>query len=169
MTTPVSVRLTADDIAYLSSMEVANASTPSEKIRALLRSEKRRRQGGRDVAETSAHVRELAWPAQGRIAQAEAELGRRSDFLMKLYERLPRFLGLALAGPADDRSAAGALGAFEGELLDETIGLMVETLELALTTDNRCVDPRAVEKRLDTTLELLELLKFTRERRKGED
>jgi len=168
MTTPVSVRLTTDDIAYLASMEVVNATTPSEKIRALLRNERRRRQGGRDVGETSAHVRELAWPAQARISRAETKLERRSDFIWKLYERLPRFFGLALAGPAEDETSIEALAKFEGELLNETLGLMVETLELALTTDNRCFDPTAVEKRLDTTLELLDLLKFARERRKGD-
>ena len=168
-TASLSVRVDDDDAAFLADLEIGDARTPSEKLRALLHAERRRQEGVNDPLEASDMFRDLLQPAKRRVRKLEAKTGARSDFLTKLYDRLPEIAGAAFSG-ADEKAkdVANNLAAFEKEMLDEVFALIQETLELGLVTHNRCYDPSGIEKRLAPVLEILELINMSRQRRKGE-
>ncbi|MEM9494913.1 MAG: hypothetical protein AAGA09_02825 [Pseudomonadota bacterium] len=168
-TASLSVRVDDDDAAFLAALEIEDARTPSEKLRALLHAERRRQEGVHDPVEAADMFRDLLKPAKRGVRRREMSAEQRSDFLAKLYERLPEIAGGAFAGPdARSKDLAGALKKFEAEMLDEVFAFIQETLELGLTTRARCHDPAAFEKRLAPVLEILELMNMSRKRRKGD-
>lgn len=167
-TTPLSVRVDDDDAAFLAALEIGDARTPSEKLRALLHAERRRQEGVDDPLEAADMFRDLLQPAKRRIRRRETKTGARSDFLMKLYDRLPEIAGAAFSGPDEKiKDSSKALTTFENDVLDNVFALVQETLELGLTTRNRCYDATGIEKRLAPVLEILELINMSKQRRKG--
>lgn len=168
-TTSLSVRVDDEDAAFLARLEIGEARTPSEKLRALLHAERRRQEGGGDPLEAADLFRDMLRPGKRRVRRLEAEAGMRSDFLLKLYDRAPEIMGPAFAGPDEERKdAASSLKKFEKEVLDNAFAFILETLELGLTTQNRCYDPIAIEKRIAPALEILELINISKSRRKGD-
>ena len=164
-TVPLSVRVTDSDAAFLAGLEIGGATTPSEKLRAILAAERSRVEGEGDPVQAFEVVRDMLRPAQRRTRRAESDLGLSSDFVRKLYDRLPEIAAIAFAGPGDqvDRDR---LVAFEGRLLDQVFALLQEVLELGLVERSRCYDPRAIRSRLDPVVELVGLIRMSRERRK---
>lgn len=168
-TTSLSVRVDDDDAAFLASLKIDEARTPSEKLRALLHAERRRHEGVEDPLEAADMFRDLMQPAKRRIRKLEMKTGARSTFLTKLYDRLPEVAGAAFSGPDEKpKDAAGNLTHFENEMLNDVFVFIQEVLELGLTSQNRCYDPAGIEKRLAPVLEILELINMSRQRRKGD-
>ena len=161
-TTSLSVRVDDDDAAFLAGLSLGDARTPSEKLRLLLQAERRRQEGIGDPLEAADMFRDLLAPAKQRIRRMEKETGARSDFAARLYERLPEIAGATFAGPgASKKEAAAALAAFESDILNDVFALILEILELGLTTKNRCYDSRGIKKRLRPLLEIIELINMS--------
>ena len=167
-TTSLSVRVDDDDAAFLADLEIGDARTPSEKLRALLHAERKRQVGVDDPIEEADMFRDLLQPAKRRIRRLETKSNLRSDFLTKLYNRLPEIAGAAFSGPDEKaKDATSNITGFESDMLNDVFAFIQETLELGLTTRNRCYDPAGIEKRLAPVLEILELINMSKERRKG--
>jgi hypothetical protein len=165
-TVPLSVRVSDDDAEFLAGLEISGATTPSEKLRAVLANERNRWERAQDPAEAAEFMRDLLRPAQRRVRKLEAEVHKSSDAVLKLYERLPELTAAAFAGPASDGDGK-SLTAFEARLLDQAFALLQEILELGLLSHSRCYDPQAIASRLGPVLELVELMRISQERRKG--
>src|SRR5436853_7896774 len=101
-TVPLSVRVSDDDAEFLAGLEISGATTPSEKLRAVLAAERNRWERAQDPAEAAEFIRDLLRPAQRRVRKLETELHRSSDAVLKLYERLPDVMASAFAGPPSD-------------------------------------------------------------------
>lgn len=169
-TTSLSVRVDDNDAAFLAGLDIGHARTPSEKLRMLLQAERRRQEGVGDPLDAADMFRDLLQPAKRRVRRLETSAGVRSDFLTKLYDRLPEISGTAFAGPSEKiKDASKTLENFEKDILTDVFALILEVLELGLTTQNRCYDPAGVEKRLAPVLEILELINMSEERRKRGD
>lgn len=165
-TVPLSVRVTDADAEFLARLEIPGATTPSEKMRAILAAERGRSEGASDIEQAFVVVHELLRPAQRRIRSLEAETGATSDFVRKLYDRLAEIVASAVVGPPEhaDRTA---LAAFEARLLDRAFAFIQEVLELGLLARSRCYDHDAIASRLGPVLELVELIRLSADRRKG--
>ena len=101
-TVPLSVRVSDDDAEFLAGLEISGATTPSEKLRAILTAERTRWERAQDPAEAAEFVRDLLRPAQRRVRRLEADAHKSSDAVLKLDERLPELTATAFAGPAGD-------------------------------------------------------------------
>ncbi|MEL6365245.1 MAG: hypothetical protein AAFR11_10455 [Pseudomonadota bacterium] len=168
-TVPLSVRVSDDDATFLAGTEIAGATTPSEKLRAMLAAERRRREGAEDPAEAVEMFADMLRPAQRRVRGLAEEADLSSEAIAKLYERLPELLGVAYSGPrrAKGEAAEIVLKRFEGRLLDQAFALLEDVLALGMLSEARCYDPDAISKRLGPVLELVELIRLSRERRDG--
>ena len=173
-TTTLSVRVDDDDAVFLASLDLGDARTPSEKLRALLQAERKRNQGIRDPVDAADVFRDLLQPARRRVRRFENEAGIRSDFLAKFFDRLSEMAGVAAAGPGKTtkggkaKDTAQTMEAFESDLLDEVFLFILESIELGLTQRNRCYDSSGIEKRLGPVLEILDLINISKERRRGD-
>lgn len=167
-TTSLSVRVDDDDAAFLAGLHVGDARTPSEKLRALLRSERRRQEGARNALEATDMVRDLLQASKRRMRELELDTGARSDFLKKVYDRLPEIAGLALAGPIDEEcDNSRSLEKFERLVINEVFSFVHEILELGLSPRNRVLDSETIESRLSAILEFIELINISKQRKEG--
>ncbi|MHA7773683.1 hypothetical protein [Roseibium sp. M-1] len=167
---PISVRLSDDDFEFLAGYEVQGARTPSDKMREILRLAREREEGTQDVATCEDMLRSMTRPAERRLRQMQRETGTRSDFVIKLYERLPEMVAeLVAAAPAPDKEpekssgkttgkATEELMRFEADLSAQLFALVEEIFNLGLTSQSRTYDPDLMDQRLEPILEIARLL-----------
>ncbi|MDJ0951239.1 MAG: hypothetical protein QNJ94_20195 [Alphaproteobacteria bacterium] len=164
---PISVRVSDEDAAFLARYEAPGARTPSDKIRAIIASARRRYEGSKDFTDFSELMREMVRPSERAVREAQRQAGVRSDFVFRLYERLPEMIAELVAGAPDERALPEELRKFEGELADQVFLLFEEVLDLGLTTKSRSYDPNLMKARLEPILEIVELINLSRNRKKG--
>ena len=164
----ISVRVSDDDAAFLAGLQVDDAKTPSEKLRALLSAEQRRQEGAQDPTEAVEMFSEMLRPAHRQTRRLSETFN--SEAVQKIFERLPELAGVAYSGPkhGSGETTENALTRFEGRLLDQAFSLLEELLTLGLVSHAKCYDPDAISKRLGRILELVELIKLSR-RERGEN
>jgi hypothetical protein len=109
---PLSVRVTADDAAFLGSLSLGEARTPSEKLRAILLAE-RRRQEARHHAHSREYFVELFSSSEKMLRLAESITKTKSDPVRKIIDRVTDLAGVIYAGPGGPNSTQEALTDYE--------------------------------------------------------
>lgn len=165
-TVPLSVRVSDDDAAFLASLEIAGATTPSEKLRALLGEARRRAEGLEDEGAGAESFKAALRPPERRVRAAESAVGMRSDLARKLYDRVPELMASLASGVAAGAKSA-ELVQFEDRLAIQAYALVEELLELGSASANRAYDPNRLSKRVAPALAVVARVKPTAVRRKG--
>ncbi|MBE9552524.1 MAG: hypothetical protein IMF05_03575 [Proteobacteria bacterium] len=169
--TPLSVRMSADDIAMLSALTIPDAVTPSEKIRRLVRTAHRQQQGRSDYAEALRVEEERIAPLLHRVRALEASHRVHSELLVHLLSWLPDMTATAMSSLAafekEDgvEKVAGNLAKTEAAVAERVFGLMLTVLQYSLTPKTHCYREDAVTGRLPEILEIARLLEAKPARR----
>ncbi len=165
-TVSLSVRVSSGDAEFLARLRIDGATTPSEKLRAILKEERRRREGDREYGRVLALTREGLSPALERVQAAEDRHGVHSEVIHQVADWLPRLMASFVTGLAHgqegDKDEAGALSEFERRLVDQVFGLAEATLRLGVTKKVRGYDPNVVNDRLGPLLEIVDVVRSTR-------
>ena len=164
-TVPLSVRVSDSDAAFLASLEIAGAATPSEKLRALLGHARQRAEGVTDEADGVEAYRTPLRTIQRQVRNSEIALGVRSDLVRKLLDRLPELMGSLANGPGAE-STKTKLAQYEDRLAIQAYALVEELLELALASENRAYDPARLSKRVTAALGVVDRINAPIERKK---
>jgi hypothetical protein len=154
----VSARISSEDLVWLASLEVAGATTPSDKIRALIGQLRRQHEGSSDFASGLAWMRELVAPVMARVGALEHHQGNHSEIVRLLGEWVPQCMAVFLAQanlPADGRKPAVQL---EEQLATRAFQLLSGVLRLGLTPTTDCYDPRVLDRHLPHVLELAAII-----------
>ncbi len=169
-TVPLSVRISDDDAKFLAGLDIEGAVTPSEKLRALLTSERRLREGAADPAATEEMLEDLCRPARRRLRRAEQSTGQRSEVAQKLYDRVPKLAALALTGPSQsgDVPEERALAEWEAQWVELALALCEDLLHVGLVSEPRSFNKRTIKDNLSPIIELAELIKIADKQSKGE-
>ena len=169
-TTALSVRVSDEDARFLSGLSLDGATTPSEKLRALLSAQRRLHDGARSPTDAAETIEDLMRPSLRRVRRAEAELGVHSEPVQRVFDRLPVLAGLALAGPQGDGKGPDvkALEAFEAQILEHAAAFCEELINLAITANPRAYAPKSVEKRLKPLIDLAHLTRIAQKQSEGE-
>jgi hypothetical protein len=169
-TVPLSVRISDEDASFLARLDIEGAVTPSEKLRALLTSERRLREGGGDPADAEEMLEDLCRPARRRLRRAEKATGQRSEVAQKLYDRVPKLAALALTGPPQNKDASPdkALADWEGQWVELALALCEDLLHVGLVSDPRSFNKHKIKENLAPIIELAELVKIADKQGKGE-
>lgn len=163
---PLSLRISDDDAAFLAALQVPGATTPSEKLRSLLREARRRKAGAEDYPNCLALLRDMTEPARQRVRRMERERKVYSELTGKLYDWLPEILATLIVFRPQAEDDLEQVRDFERDVAEKVLVLMEATLRLGLTRESRCYDPALIADRLDGVLELADLL--ARKRRQAE-
>ena len=165
-TVPLSVRVSDDDAVFLAELEIEDAVTPSEKLRALLHEAQRRHAGLRDASEGGLLLRDTANPARRTVRRLEGRLGQKSDLILKLYERVPDIMARLIAGP-DEKDNAGNLEVFEKELTDQICVLLKDFITVGLSSPVRVYSEESFNAEMKQVIELVELVRHHQKLTKG--
>ncbi len=164
---PLSVRISDDDAAFLARFEAPGAKTPSEKLRAILAAARERDEGARDFTGCANMVTQMLRPGLGRLRRAQRAADTRSEFVLRLYERMPELMAELMSAAPEAEQDREALERLENSLADQLFAMIEEILDMGLTSRSRTYNPSLVRQRLTPILEILELINL-RERKQGE-
>lgn len=155
---PLSVRVSEQDTAFLSDLQIDGAATPSEKVRALIAEARAHAQSPSDPEAAKRIAQSVLGPVQRRIQEAEKATGQHSELLATelawLNELLMRLVMLPAvlenAGEDDLKKAESLVTARVVELVDRT-------LRYGLTEKTPAYDPHMLAGKLETIEEILEI------------
>lgn len=164
---PLSLRITEEDAEFLAKYSAPDATTPSEKMRAILAGERRRAEGLKDYAECAAMVSDLLAPSLSQLRRLHGERDLHSIFAYRLYDWLPELIAMMMTEVPEDENAEEGLKRLERDLADHVFELIEEVLRLGLTSKSRTLDPKLIQDRLPSAFELFELIQLKKGKKNG--
>lgn len=128
-----------EDLAMLAALEIGGAMTPSDKLRALVRSAYRQSQGRRNLDE-AIHIEEERFsPVLHQVRAREGRHRIHSEFLLRALTWLPDANAVALSSLAGDGEEHNDIADLQA--LEQALSERVFTLVLAVL--NGCLAPQA--------------------------
>lgn len=171
-TIPISARLTPDDAEFIARLEVEGATTPSEKLRAIIVEARQRHDGTEDFIGSLKLVEEMLAPTMRIIRAGEFEHHMHSELVTRVADWVPECMAYLIASNgADKELSAQALQEIEVELLARVLVLMQSVLQMAVTRRSSCYEPTRIDGAIEPMLELAQVIidnrgKTTREQEK---
>ena len=156
----LSVRVSQRDATFLNTLALPDATTPSEKMRVLLREARQMRQGMRDYEAGLELVQSLHAPSEKRRVPLETATALHSELVRQVsswFVECEAYLLSSLLDGADDKPEA-SLRDFESGLAERVFLLLDQILRMAITPSYRCYDPGVVSDRIEPILELARLI-----------
>lgn len=159
LNTPLSVRLSEDDFAFLAQLELEGAVTSSDKVRGLIRLARLRHQRPETFAGALTASHEALAPALRAVREAEQARDRRSGVVINLLTAVEEFLALSLSTPAEMAAADEAtMTRHEARLVDCAARMTEQMLRWAVTPSAPAYDPGVVARRLAALNDLMTLI-----------
>ena len=160
-TIPMSVRVSPEDAEFISRLEIGDAITPSDKIRALLQESRKRQEGFRDLAGCVAMVSEMLAPVSTQLLELESQERIHSELVLKLKQWIPETTGFLLTHLArrSDLDPRDSLEELERQLADRIFLLIEDVFRMGVTRECRGYDPAVIRDRIAPVLELAELIR----------
>ncbi|MEM7410030.1 MAG: hypothetical protein AAF430_07350 [Myxococcota bacterium] len=167
---PISVRVPQEDAEFLAQLQMEGASTPSDKVRALLADARRRHQGFQDYAGCLGMAHEMVAPTLNLLRDLEQRSSIHSEPVAQLADWLPETLAFFLTAFPDDgeHNDLAQIEALERGVTDRVFRLVQKFLRLGVTDECQAYDPRVVSNRLEPTLEVADLIRRGRNPKKEE-
>ena len=160
---PLSVRVSEEDAEFIARLQVSGATTPSDKIRAMLAEARRRHEGVQDFEGALTMLEDLLAPVLHRLQGAEVEQRLHSELLSHVAHWLPELVALLLtAFNGVKRLEREHLQELESEVADRIFRLIEDILRMGITRECRGYDPTVVARRMGPVLELAELARASR-------
>ena len=164
----LSCRLPTEDIAWISALPIAGATTASDKLRALIAQIRRQNEGTLDYSGSVAWLREQIAPFVNALRDIENRHRMHSAAVNAVIEWVPVVMATMLSERAiGARDAEARARHIEETLLQRSFQLLTTLMRLGVTRQADCYDPSAIERHLPRVLELAELISAERQRKEG--
>jgi len=167
---PISVRITPEDASFLAQLTIDGATTPSEKVRGLITKAREQQSSRRTYPESVAHLRATSANTRKALDEAERRLDVHSELTHRIIDWLPEAMArLNSAWTEEGAAEAGSepqladLERLERHLVDRVMRLFEGLMRMAVTSTCPAYDPTVIDTRLDSVIELAEII---RERRR---
>jgi len=159
LNTPLSVRLSEEDSAFLAQLELEGAVTSSDKVRGLIRLARQRQQRPGTFAGALAASHEALAPALRTVREAEQATDQRSGVVVGLLTCVEEFLALSLATSAEMTGAdPERMQRHEARLVDCAARMTEQMLRWAVTPSAPAYDPGVVARRTRALNDLMTLI-----------
>lgn len=160
---PISVRITQAESETLARLHLAGATTPSEKLRALIVEAGKHDKGPRDYPEALAHAQQMLAPVFEIIHRSEGNTEQYSEVLAMLREWLPDLLAFTRLTTQHTDNASNSLDreqmlALERGVAERMFRLMERIFQLGIISRCRCYDPELINKHMDLTRQWAEVI-----------
>ncbi|MCL2829158.1 MAG: hypothetical protein FWD77_00280 [Betaproteobacteria bacterium] len=169
----VGVRFPLSDIEWLASLQIRDAVTPSDKIRAIVGAARRQDEGYGDYEASLGCLRDLLAPAVAAVRAGEFRArnpGLHSDLVTMLMEWLPQTMALMLAqgrGAGDEGESREFLLQLEAQLAQRCFQLCEFLLRLGVGSAAPCYNPEIFNAHLPRIVELARVISDTRNPKQG--
>jgi len=165
---PVSLRLSPADAQWLSDQEIPGASSPGEKLRALLREARARSDEGSpaDYAGWLARFSAEADPFIQALRRAEFAQGIHSELLARFGPWLPETLAYCLAEAPEEEADPETLARFEAGVAQRLAVVAQQLLQLAVAGRAPTYDPSLPEAVAGPVVELADAVRGRKVKKK---
>ena len=154
----LSIRIPDEDFQWLSSLQEADAKTPSEKLRALLARIRKQEAGMTSPELCAAWMRALARPFVDTISVHERKHKTHSDLVGLVSEWAPRIMATLISTRlSEDASQEEALDV-EAVLAQQCFRLFTSLLRAAVTTHPATYDENVLDRYLPDIIEIADII-----------
>lgn len=167
-TVTMSVRVPADDAAFIAGLEVPGAATPSDKLRAIITEARLRHENAENLADAVHRAEQLIAAGRQHVRDLEHHHRVHSELVGLISDWLPEAAALLMTftsgspsrkpKQASDDDALNDLVELERRLADKLFALIESVLRLGVTRQCRCYDKQVVAERLGPSLEIAQLI-----------
>lgn len=158
----VSARIPGEDLEWLATLDIQGATTPSDKIRALVSQLRRQHEGAMDYGASLQWMRDLVSPFATAIGAFEHRQSRHSELVRLVIDWVPQAMALLVAENNLSREPQKKAAEIEEKLAARLFQLVMTLLRLGVTPAADCYDPRVLEKHLPQLIELAGLIATSR-------
>lgn len=154
-TTPVSVRITPQDAEFIASLDIDEAITPSDKIRALLKEAREGRKKAENFSSCLGLIRAAIDPILLKLKEAEMKEKMHSQLVSSFGEWLVDLLSYMASLENCDKYNLTEIEAEMGTRIFRLFGVIAR---LGITREAPCYDVDLLSKQLPPLIELMELV-----------
>ena len=167
---PISARVSHEDAEFISQLQINGATTPSDKLRAIIAEARRQRSRTRDYRGCFQTIQELLMPVVETIRQVELDNHEHSELITRSVEWLPDALAyiVSSAPQTSDDNSAEKIHRLEQGLADRVFGLIESVLQMGVTKRCPCYDTDTIAQRVEPILELAQVIQSTSIRKEKE-
>ena len=155
---PISGRIPDDLYTWLSTLQLEDATTVSDKLRVAILHLKRMHEGDTDYLGALSMYRDLGRNTRDQIAQLERKTGQHSEVLAALMEHLPALIALLHSSQISSLHSAKEL---EAALVRRTLQLAETLLRQAITDGAAAYDEKVIADNSTRLLEVARLVSST--------
>lgn len=153
---PISVRISQEDIDFIADLQIGEATTPSEKIRELLKQARLHHEQEQDYQAVLHSCERTISGAKHQILHHEKALGVHSHILARVFELLPDLVA-TMAADYPQTADKSALIDYEKQVMWRIVRLMDSVLQLAVTARGAGYDDKVLSE-LNNTLQLAHII-----------
>ena len=158
----VSARIPGEDLEWLATFEIQGATTPSDKIRALVTQIRRQHQGSMDFGTSLQWMRDLIAPFATAVGAFEHRHSRHSEVLRLVNDWVPQVMAMLVAEGTLARDPQRKLVDIEDKLVARLFQLLTTLLRMGVTPSADCYDPKVLERHLPQLIELTGVIAASR-------
>jgi hypothetical protein len=168
-TTPLSVRLSEEDSDFLTSLQINDAVTPSDKIRAIISQARLIEKGTKEYQDSLSFIKNILNPTYRQILDWEREQNKRSELISKFTDWVSEILAYYITSISKEsrKPAKNIMDEIEVGLATRILSLGESILRMSITENSSCYNPKVLTDRLGPILELNEVIQMYR-KSKGE-
>jgi hypothetical protein len=158
----VSARIPVEDLQWLATLEVQGATTPSDKLRALVAQLRRQHEGALEYSASLQWMRDLVAPFVTAVGTFEHRQGKHSEVVRLISDWVPQLMAILVSENNLGREPLRKAQEIEEKLVARAVQLLMGLLRLGVTPGADCYDPPALEKYLPPIIELSALIDSSR-------
>lgn len=157
----IGARISAEDAEFLNLLEINGATTPSDKLRAIIEEARLRRDCAGDYTGSFRTIQEQVIPLTERIKKAEFDKNIHSGLLARILEWLPDFYAYCFSSLPENIETEEELIAYEKGAIDRVIRLFESFLHLMLSKQPTSYDAESLSSHLSSINELMKMIQMT--------
>lgn len=164
----IGVRVPQEDAEFIANLKIEGATTPSDKVRAIIAEAHRRERGINNYQTSLATMQEMLAPMLSEVRRLELERQSHSELVLRVFDWLPELMAFVVSNRGALVSAADAdiLLQLERGLADRVFRLFESVMQLAVTRRSPCYQPEIVAEHLGPIMDLVRVINETRTLRK---
>lgn len=156
---PLSVRVPQDDFEWLTSLDIKGATTPSDKLRAVIQLHRREHDGSQSYELALSWLRDVVQPFAREVAAYEHRLSKRSEVVAAMIEWVPQLMALLASEHIPSDASPARARQVEDMLLQRSVALLSTLLRLGITPASSTYDENAMARQLPRLGELIDAVR----------
>jgi hypothetical protein len=158
----LSARMPSEDVAWLASLDVPGATTPSDKLRALVTEFREVLTTGGDFAGQLGWLKTRVSPALAAVAAFEHAENKHSEPIRLIAEWALQVTATLMAARSLQSSSAIQILDLERKLEDKSLEHAAALVRLTITPAAPCFDARSLDEKVIPLLQLCRIVDSTR-------